>query len=149
MNGVVHGESCCSCSLMSIVSLILFIAFMYSYYALRAMKWHIPRYMQIGLTLLQISQMLIGCFISYKVFQFKQKGINCEVTNSHIYWSFIMYGIYCCLFVHFFFNSYLLKKPSSIRSVSSASFKDAIIGDRGQVSTNVNSNSTKEQKKIK
>ena len=34
---------------------------MYSYYAFRAMKYRIPKWIQVTLTMLQICQMIIGC----------------------------------------------------------------------------------------
>jgi hypothetical protein len=144
MNYTVHGKSSRLYDLMLIISIILLIAFMYSYYALRAMKWHIPRYFQIGLTICQILQMLIGCFINYKAFHFKQQGVNCQITYNNIYWLFAMYAIYFILFVNFFLQSYVLNKWSSISSLVN---KTSVSKHGELVSIDFNLNSSRKSKK--
>lgn len=89
-----------------------FVALMYTYYAFRAMKFHIPKWIQITITILQLSQMGVGCFVNYKAYVYKQSGAPCDVAYSNIFWSFVMYAIYFGLFLHFFCVSYLSKKPA-------------------------------------
>ncbi|CAF1487188.1 unnamed protein product [Rotaria sp. Silwood1] len=84
---------------------------MYSYYAFRAMKFHIPRQIQITITTFQLSQMVVGCFVNYKAYFYKQNGAPCSVAYDNIFWSFFMYAVYFVLFLQFFFVSYLSKKP--------------------------------------
>ncbi len=84
---------------------------MYTYYAFRAMKYHIPKWMQVTVTIFQLSQMGVGCFVNYKAYVYKQNGATCQVAYSNIFWSFVMYAIYFVLFLHFFCVSYLPKKP--------------------------------------
>ncbi|CAF1538847.1 unnamed protein product, partial [Rotaria sordida] len=86
-------------------------AFMYTYYAFRAMKCPIPKWMQVTVTVFQLSQMVVGCFVNYKAYVYKQNGASCAVTYANIFWSFVMYAIYFGLFLHFFCVSYLSKKP--------------------------------------
>jgi elongation of very long chain fatty acids protein 6 len=88
---------------------------MYSYYAFRAMKYRIPTWIQITVTIFQLSQMIVGCFVNFKAYQYKQRNIPCEVAYSNIFWSFVMYAVYFGLFLHFFFVNYLWK--TSTRNV--------------------------------
>jgi len=84
-------------------------AMMYSYYAFRAMRYRIPKWAQVTVTVFQLSQMGVGIFVNYKAYIYKQKGASCEVSYSNIFWSFVMYAIYFGLFLHFFCVSYLSK----------------------------------------
>ncbi|UJR22918.1 hypothetical protein I4U23_025946 [Adineta vaga] len=85
-------------------------AMMYSYYAFRAMKFRIPIWVQISITVCQLLQMVVGCFVNYKAYTYKQMGNACDVTYSNIGWSFAMYFIYFGLFLHFFCIAYFPKK---------------------------------------
>jgi elongation of very long chain fatty acids protein 6 len=89
---------------------------MYSYYAFRAMKFRIPKWIQVTVTIFQLSQMVVGCFVNYKAYVYKQNGVTCQVAYSNIFWSFVMYAAYFGLFLHFFFVSYLTKKPMTDES---------------------------------
>ncbi|CAF1665369.1 unnamed protein product [Adineta ricciae] len=65
-------------------------AIMYSYYAFRAMKYRIPKWMQISITICQLLQMAVGCFVNYQAYTYKQQGHACDVSYSNIGWSFAM-----------------------------------------------------------
>ncbi len=86
---------------------------MYSYYAFRAMKFRIPKWISVTVTTFQLSQMVVGCFVNYKAYVYKQNGVQCKVDYANIFWSFVMYAVYFGLFLHFFFVSYLTKTPVS------------------------------------
>lgn len=88
---------------------------MYSYYAARAMQYRIPKWIQVTVTIFQLSQMVVGCFVNYKAYVYKQDDATCKVAYSNIFWSFVMYAVYFGLFLHFFFVNYLLKKPNAIK----------------------------------
>jgi elongation of very long chain fatty acids protein 6 len=92
--------------------IVSFLALMYSYYAFRAMKFYIPKWVQVTVTMFQLSQMVVGCFVNYKAYIYKQDRASCEVAYSNIFWSFVMYAVYFGLFLHFFCVSYLSKKPA-------------------------------------
>jgi len=85
-------------------------ALMYSYYAFRALKYRIPKWVQVTVTIFQLSQMVVGCFVNYKAYFYKQDGAVCKVDYANIFWSFVMYAVYFVLFLHFFCVSYLPKK---------------------------------------
>jgi elongation of very long chain fatty acids protein 6 len=84
-------------------------AIMYSYYAFRAMRFSIPKYINIIITSLQISQMVIGIVVNSIAYYKKNRGEKCDVSYDNIYWSFFMYFTYFLLFFHFFRNAYLKK----------------------------------------
>jgi len=84
-------------------------AFMYTYYALRAARISIPKFVNMVITAMQISQMLIGCYVSYEAYQVKKRGGYCQQTYKHIQYGMIMYFSYFLLFAHFFYSSYLAK----------------------------------------
>lgn len=99
---------------------------MYSYYAFRAMRFRIPKQVNIVITSLQIAQMIVGIYVNLTAYFAKNRGEACYVSYDNIYWSFFMYFTYFCLFFHFFRNAYLKKAAAS----SSSSHKvDAIKND--------------------
>ena len=84
---------------------------MYFYYFLMAVhmkpKWFKP----VWITVLQISQMVVGCVVTgfglYLLFVEKPEG--CSLTKENICPSLIMYGSYLVLFVQFFFRRYAFR----------------------------------------
>lgn len=88
---------------------------MYSYYAFRAMKFRIPRWISMMITLLQLSQMIIGCWINVKAWQYKQNGEFCQVSDENLKYSLIMYTTYFILFAQFFLSSYVFKSSSNVQ----------------------------------
>jgi elongation of very long chain fatty acids protein 6 len=88
---------------------------MYSYYAFRAMQYRIPKWIQVTVTVFQLSQMVVGCFVNYKAYGYKQAGATCNVAYANIFWSFVMYAAYFGLFLHFFFVNYLFNKPANVK----------------------------------
>jgi elongation of very long chain fatty acids protein 6 len=82
---------------------------MYSYYALRALKFRISRWVSMIITTLQLTQMVIGCGVNLQAWQYKKNGETCQVTEENLKVSLIMYGTYFLLFAHFFLGSYIFK----------------------------------------
>lgn len=64
------------------------------------------------ITLLQLSQMIIGCWINIKAWQYKKNGEFCQVTDENLQVSLVMYATYFLLFAQFFLGSYVFKKSS-------------------------------------
>ncbi|CAF1391940.1 unnamed protein product, partial [Didymodactylos carnosus] len=89
---------------------------MYSYYAFRAMRFNIPKFVQQIVTIFQLSQMFIGCYVNYKAYEYKGENRPCKVAYSNIYVSFAMYFAYFLLFAHFFYVSYLKRMPTTTKS---------------------------------
>ena len=90
-------------------------AVMYGYYACRAMRFNIPRWVNIMITSGQISQMLVGIYVNLSVYHVKMSGRDCGVSFKNIWWSFFMYFSYFVLFSMFFLKTYISqpKKESS------------------------------------
>jgi len=82
---------------------------MYTYYGFRAMRFNIPKWVNIAITSGQISQMIIGIVVNLVAYSTKKRGEQCAVTDENIQWSFIMYFSYFLLFFHFFYNAYISK----------------------------------------
>jgi hypothetical protein len=61
------------------------------------------------ITLLQLTQMIIGCWINLKAWEFKKNGEICQVTDENLKVSLVMYGTYFLLFAQFFLGSYIFK----------------------------------------
>ncbi len=61
------------------------------------------------ITLLQSTQMIIGCWINLKAWEYKKNNEMCQVTDENLKVSFVMYGTYFVLFAHFFLGSYIFK----------------------------------------
>ncbi|XP_060071399.1 elongation of very long chain fatty acids protein 6-like [Ylistrum balloti] len=86
-------------------------AIMYSYYALRAMKFRIPRFISMMITTLQLSQMLVGFAITCLAYELSLRGKQCSKSNGAITYGMIMYASYFVLFARVFYTNYLAEKP--------------------------------------
>jgi elongation of very long chain fatty acids protein 6 len=65
------------------------------------------------ITLLQLTQMIIGCWINLKAWEYKKNREMCQVTDENLKVSLAMYGTYFLLFAHFFLGSYICKSSRS------------------------------------
>lgn len=86
---------------------------MYSYYALKAMRFNVPKWISMFITFSQLLQMVIGCLVNVWAYQIKNEGKFCNVSYDNIKYSLIMYASYFILFAHFFYSAYLSGKPKS------------------------------------
>lgn len=84
-------------------------SFMYSYYALRALQFRMPKYVNMVITTLQLTQMIIGVVINIWIYQIKNRGEFCQQTYENLKYSSIMYLTYFVLFAHFFITTYIVK----------------------------------------
>ncbi|KAF2350062.1 ELO family [Trinorchestia longiramus] len=83
---------------------------MYSYYALKALKFKVSRYVAMFITTAQLAQMIMGAAVNIWAYQVKEAGNECHVSYENIKISLIMYTSYFVLFAHFFRRAYM-KKP--------------------------------------
>ena len=90
---------------------------MYSYYALKAMRFNVPRFVAQLITAGQLIQMVVGCYISYTAWQMQKNSqlIKCNNSPENIFYSSLMYLSYFILFANFFINSYVLKKSAKVK----------------------------------
>ena len=82
-------------------------AIMYGYFAFRAARVRLPRSLQQLITLLQLTQMIVGCFINLAALQQKRQGHSCATSETNILVSLALYASYLLLFAHFFYTTYL------------------------------------------
>jgi elongation of very long chain fatty acids protein 6 len=118
-------------------------AFMYTYYAFRALRFNIPKFVNIAITTGQISQMIFGIYVNLKAYGIRKRGDPCDTSDENITVSFMMYGTYFLLFFHFFYLAYI-KKPT--RKITDNNAKKQQNGVNGVHHKN-NNNSIIENKK--
>lgn len=82
---------------------------MYGYFALRAARFSVPRFIQQSITVLQLIQMIVGCIVNIIAYRYKQAGHSCQTPDNNIIVSLILYAAYLLLFALFFYTSYLQK----------------------------------------
>jgi len=80
---------------------------MYSYYALKAMKFRVPRWIAMTITTAQLAQMIMGSAVNIWAYQVKQAGNECHVSYDNIKVSLLMYISYFVLFARFFRKAYV------------------------------------------
>jgi len=81
-------------------------SFMYSYYALKSLRFPVPKGIAMVITSLQLSQMIVGSFLTYFVFKIKSVGQACNVSDTQLLMSLVMYISYALLFTRFFYGAY-------------------------------------------
>jgi len=87
-------------------------ALMYSYYAVRASRVKVPKPLAMVITLLQLLQMVVGCWVNILAWRYKAAGRDCSVSQTNLYWSFAMYFSYFILFARFFQQAYFSRKTA-------------------------------------
>ncbi|XP_069992566.1 very long chain fatty acid elongase 6 isoform X3 [Penaeus vannamei] len=87
---------------------------MYSYYALKALKFRVPRWISMGITTAQLAQMVMGAAVNIWAYQVKQAGNECHVSYDNIKISLLMYISYFVLFAHFFCRAYVVKSDKQV-----------------------------------
>merc|ERR1719431_867487 len=85
---------------------------MYTYYAFRASRFRIPKYVAMVITTLQLVQMVVGCMVNYIAYTLKRRGVVCGVSNTNLKMSLLMYTSYFVLFARFFYNSYFRRREA-------------------------------------
>lgn len=86
-------------------------AWMYSYYALKAMRFNIPKGVAMFVTTLQLSQMVVGCVLTASAYYYVHSAqVECHVTPLNIKLAMLMYLSYFILFARFFQQAYLSNK---------------------------------------
>lgn len=85
---------------------------MYTYYACRAMQFSIPRWCAQIITILQLSQMFVGVYVTVLAFYNAKSGriTGCTARNDLMAMATVMYFSYALLFIHFFYQKYCSRK---------------------------------------
>jgi len=85
---------------------------MYTYYGLRAAGVKLPRKLAMCVTLLQISQMIMGTYVNIYGLRAINSVQGCDRRDKNIYLALAMYASYFYLFVDFFKKAYFKKVKS-------------------------------------
>ena len=86
-------------------------SFMYTYYTFRAMGCRLPRWLAMTITLMQLSQMFVGTFLTMIAYYYVYIAkVECHVTPLNITVAGIMYVSYVIPFARFFVQAYLSNK---------------------------------------
>ena len=82
---------------------------MYTYYAFKASGYVIPSCVAQVITVLQLSQFVVGIGITLLAYSNREAGIECFLDDKTLYFALGMYGSYFVLFLNFFYHRYLKK----------------------------------------
>lgn len=85
---------------------------MYSYFALRAMNVKLPKAISMAITTAQVTQMIIGFYVSLYASTMYYKGQQCDITRNAAITSVVVYLFYFYLFGKFFIDSYVVNKKT-------------------------------------
>jgi len=66
----------------------------------------VPRPIAMTITILQLSQMVVGVIVNGYAYKTKAKGFDCDVSSHHLQMGLAMYASYFVLFAHFFYKAY-------------------------------------------
>jgi hypothetical protein len=89
-------------------------AIMYTYYGFRALRFNIPKWINIFITSSQILQMVVGVYINVSAFLIKRRGETyCDISDQNLNFAFSMYLSYFILFFNFFYHSYISPKKKA------------------------------------
>ena len=84
-------------------------SFMYTYYTFKALRFNIPRRINIFITILQIFQMFVGVGINLRSYVIKSSGRECLQSWENLTCGLLMYFSYLVLFSRFFYDTYMKK----------------------------------------
>ena len=82
-------------------------AVMYTYYGCRALRFKIPKWVNILITTSQLLQMVFGVYINISAYMIRGRGEYCDISYDNMKWSFLMYFTYFVLFFNFFYKAYI------------------------------------------
>ena len=90
-------------------------SFMYSYYAVRSAGFRVPQWLAQCITLMQLSQMFIGVYVTSLAFYNMKSGRipGCYLQEHMFYVAAGMYFSYALLFLNFFYQKYFRPKAKS------------------------------------
>lgn len=84
---------------------------MYTYYAFRAMRFRIPKWVSQLITCSQLVQMVLGCYVNYEAVRVMrdEPWVRCRNSMGSIASGSVMYATYFVLFFDFFVRAYVVK----------------------------------------
>lgn len=95
---------------------------MYTYYAVRAAGYRLPRVISVVITVLQIAQMFTALGIFFYIYSRRYfLDEKLALDENVVVFGFLMYLSYFVLFVNFFYQSYIKAKPKATPELKSSS----------------------------
>lgn len=103
---------------------------MYSYFALVSMGKYPPKMLAMTITVLQLTQMIVGCAINIWAHNYMTTAPphSCHISQINIRLSMAMYFSYFVLFAQFFYKAYL--SPKTGKKVKSEPLPDVPISKK-------------------
>ncbi|ETN69358.1 GNS1/SUR4 family protein [Necator americanus] len=102
---------------------------MYTYFALTVFGVRVPRWISMSVTIIQTIQMLAGVAITFIIYRVKteewmpyggelgEKVISsCQQSMGNLYLAFVLYTTFAALFLHFFYQAYIVKSKRKTRT---------------------------------
>ena len=89
-------------------------AVMYAYFgcmALPSLRPTVKRF-AVGVTLLQLAQMVVGIFVTVRAVVYRANGRECAVNKTNSLLGLAMYASYFLLFAKLFAENYVLKRKA-------------------------------------
>jgi elongation of very long chain fatty acids protein 6 len=88
---------------------------MYMYFGLQTMGLAkgLTRMMALPITVMQITQMIMGCIVTATSATRYFRGETCKVEPTNLFYGFIMYLSYFILFAKLFYDKYIVKAPKT------------------------------------
>ncbi|KAJ1373786.1 putative fatty acid elongation protein 4 [Parelaphostrongylus tenuis] len=87
---------------------------MYTYYAFTSYGIKLPRWISMCVTSIQTAQMLAGVAVTYIVYKIKtETNMPCQQSMVNLYLAFIIYVTFAALFLHFFYQTYIVESKKS------------------------------------
>lgn len=113
---------------------------MYGYFACTATRYRksVSRF-AILITMSQLSQMLVGMYVTIKAIMYQQAGLECSVNKTNSILGLLMYFSYFVLFGKFFIDSYVTgrrkrdaqsgagRKPATVTSQDHRGIKEKLL----------------------
>ncbi|XP_043507923.1 elongation of very long chain fatty acids protein 6-like [Frieseomelitta varia] len=89
-------------------------SWMYSYYALKAMGFKLPKWLAMTITTLQIAQMFWGILVTVSAYYYAYIAqVQCNVPVKNLTFTTLMYLSYLILFINFFKQTYFSNKRAN------------------------------------
>uniref|UniRef100_A0A0N4ZF74 Elongation of very long chain fatty acids protein n=1 Tax=Parastrongyloides trichosuri TaxID=131310 RepID=A0A0N4ZF74_PARTI len=85
-------------------------SFMYTYYAVTALGYRPPKWVSMGVTTIQTTQMFLGVATTFYVYKIKTEyKIPCQQSIPNLYLAFFIYATFGILFIKFFIDTYFIR----------------------------------------
>ena len=71
-----------------------------------------------AITITQLSQMVLACFIAFLCWTYKKNGVSCDVSDQQIISCFLIYLSFLILFANLFYQRYYVAGRKNVSKKS-------------------------------